>query len=234
MLQVEGLQVSYGLVRALDGIDMYVDSGESVGVIGSNRAGKTTLLKAISGLVPSHGGRIIWQQTTLSELPAFRVPRLGVAHVPEGRQVFAMMNVEDNLLVGASVASAKAQRAEGLEKAYALFPRLAERRQQLAGTLSGGEQQMLAIARALMLNPSLLLLDEPSMGLAPIVVDEVYARIQDIRQMGLTVLLVEQNMHLALECVQRCYVLENGRIVLAGTAQELKDNPRIKEAYLGI
>ncbi len=234
MLQVEGLQVSYGLVRALDGIDMYVDSGESVGVIGSNRAGKTTLLKAISGLVPSHGGRIIWQQTTLSELPAFRVPRLGVAHVPEGRQVFAMLNVEDNLLVGASVASAKAQRAEGLEKAYALFPRLAERRQQLAGTLSGGEQQMLAIARALMLNPSLLLLDEPSMGLAPIVVDEVYARIQDIRQMGLTVLLVEQNMHLALECVQRCYVLENGRIVLAGTAQELKDNPRIKEAYLGI
>ncbi|CAM5201596.1 Branched-chain amino acid transport system ATP-binding protein OS=Castellaniella defragrans OX=75697 GN=HNR28_003052 PE=3 SV=1 [Castellaniella defragrans] len=234
MLLIDNLSVSYGLVQALDAVSLAVKPGEFVGVIGANRAGKTTLLKAISGMVTIRSGSISWQDTVLSRLPAHRIPHFGIAHVPEGRQIFPEMSVEENLLVGASTRAAKPHRAESLEMAYQLFPRLAERRGQIAGTMSGGEQQMLAIARALMLRPSLLLLDEPSLGLAPIVVDEVYERIAEIHKLGLTTLLVEQNVHLALDHVERCYVIENGRITLQGSAAELRVDPKVQEAYLGI
>jgi len=211
-----------------------MEQGEFVGVIGSNRAGKTTLLRAISGLVPLQKGEIYFDGQPLSRIPAHRIPALGIAHVPEGRQVFPGLTVEENLLLGAIVPSAKAHRAEGLEMVYSLFPRLKERRTQLAGTMSGGEQQMLAIGRALMLRPRLLMLDEPSMGLAPIVVEHVYEKIAEIHRLGVAILLIEQNVSLALSCIQRGYVIETGRVVLEGTAEELRGNAAIKEAYLGI
>ena len=211
-----------------------MEQGEFVGVIGSNRAGKTTLLRAISGLVPLQKGEIYFDGQPLSRIPAHRIPALGIAHVPEGRQVFPGLTVEENLLLGAIVPSAKAHRAEGLEMVYSLFPRLKERRTQLAGTMSGGEQQMLAIGRALMLRPRLLMLDESSMGLAPIVVEYVYEKIAEIHRLGVAILLIEQNVSLALSCIQRGYVIETGRVVLEGTAEELRGNAAIKEAYLGI
>ena len=234
MLRVESIEVSNGRNRALHGVSLAMEQGEFVGVIGSNRAGKTTLLRAISGLVPLQKGEIYFDGQPLSRIPAHRIPALGIAHVSEGRQVFPGLTVEENLLLGAIVPSAKAHRAEGLEMVYSLFPRLKERRTQLAGTMSGGEQQMLAIGRALMLRPRLLMLDEPSMGLAPIVVEHVYEKITEIHRLGVAILLIEQNVSLALSCIQRGYVIETGRIVLEGTAEELRGNAAIKEAYLGI
>ena len=234
MLNIKDLTARYGHVLALDNISLSAGSNEFVGVIGSNRAGKSTLLKSISGLVPERSGLIEWNARDLSHLPAHEIPHHGVAHVPEGRQLFREMTVEENLIVGSMTADSRKRRAEGLERTYELFPRLKERRRQLAGTMSGGEQQMLAIGRALMLQPKLLLLDEPSMGLAPRVVQEVYDRIRQVRQLGLAVVLVEQNMHVALDTVDRCYVLENGRVALEGTAEEIRNNPQVREAYLGI
>ncbi|HEY8418290.1 MAG TPA: ABC transporter ATP-binding protein [Limnochordales bacterium] len=234
MLRVESIEVSYGGNRALHGVSLAMEQGEFVGVIGSNRAGKTTLLRAISGLVPLQRGEIYFDGHALSRIPAHRIPALGIAHVPEGRQVFPGLTVEENLLLGAIVPAAKAHRAEGLEMVYSLFPRLKERRTQLAGTMSGGEQQMLAIGRALMLRPRLLMLDEPSMGLAPIVVEHVYEKITEIHRLGVAILLIEQNVSLALNCIQRGYVIETGRVVLQGTAEELRGNAAVKEAYLGL
>ena len=234
MLQVEAIEVAYGRNRALQGVTLSLGQGEFVGVIGSNRAGKTTLLRAISGLVPLQKGEIRLDGQPLSRMPAHRIPALGVAHVPEGRQVFPGLTVEENLLLGAVVPFARQHRAEGLEMVYALFPRLKERRTQLAGTMSGGEQQMLAIGRGLMLRPRLLMLDEPSLGLAPIVVEDLYEKIREIHRLGVAILLIEQNVPLALNCIQRGYVLETGRVVLEGTAEELRGNAAIKEAYLGL
>ena len=234
MLRVEDLTARYGRVMALDSLSLEAGSNESVGVIGSNQAGKSTLLRAISGLVRERSGTIEWNGENLTDLQAHEIPHRGIAHVPEGRQLFNDMTVEENLIVGAMTRASKARRGKGIERAFELFPRLKERRRQRGGTLSGGEQQMVAIARALMLQPKLLLLDEPSMGLAPLVVQEVYERIREVRKLGLTVLLVEQNMHVALDTVDRCYVLENGRVALEGSAESVRNDPSVREAYLGL
>lgn len=234
MLHVDHISVSYGRARALQDVSITLGKKEFVGIIGANRAGKSTFLRAISRLIPLLSGEIFFEGQPLSKVPAHRIPGLGVAHVPEGRQVFPKLSVEENLFVGAIVPAAKARRAEGLEMVYGLFPRLIERKHQLAGTLSGGEQQMLAIARGLMLQPRLLMLDEPSLGLAPLLVDETYEKVREIRRLGMSVLLVEQNILMALGCIDRGYVIETGRVVLSGTAEELKGNPAVKEAYLGL
>lgn len=234
MLKVDNISVHYGHMPALVNVSIEVGEGEFVGVIGSNRAGKTTLLRAISNLVSLSGGGVYLDNQPTHKLPAHRIPALHVAHVPEGRQVFPGLTVEENLILGATVPDARSKRSEGLELSFSLFPRLAERRGQMAGTLSGGEQQMLAIARALMLQPRLLMLDEPSLGLAPLLVQEMYAKIGEIQKLGMAVLLVEQNVTMTLEAIDRGYVIENGRVVLRGPAEELKDNPLVKEAYLGL
>jgi branched-chain amino acid transport system ATP-binding protein len=234
MLSVENVSVHYGLVPAIMDVDIRVGEGEFVGVIGSNRAGKSTLLRAISRLVPLSAGKIVFDGQPVHTLPPHQIPALRIAHVPEGRQVFPRLSVEENLNLGAIIPTAKKKRAQGLELAYALFPRLLQRRTQLGGTLSGGEQQMLAIARGLMLDPRLLMLDEPSIGLAPMLVKEVFAKVKEIQRLGTAVLLVDQNVVLTLGSIDRGYVIENGRVVIAGSANELKGNPAIKEAYLGL
>ena len=219
---------------ALSDVSMTVDDGEFVGVIGSNRAGKSTLIRAVSNLVPLTSGGIYLDGEPIHNIPPYDVPSLGIAHVPEGRQLFPGLSVQENLNLGGILPAAKKRREEGLETAYTLFPRLKQRRTQLAGTLSGGEQQMLAVARGLMLHPRLLMLDEPSIGLAPILVKEVFAKFKEINKLGMAVLLVDQNVPLTLTCIKRGYVIENGRLVLSGSADELKDNPAVKEAYLGL
>jgi branched-chain amino acid transport system ATP-binding protein len=234
MLRIDNITVSYGRAPALQGVSLKVEEKEFVGIIGGNRAGKSTLLRAISRLIPLTKGEIFWEDQPLSKLPAYRIPALGIAHVPEGRQVFPKMTVEENLLLGAVLPKARAQRPAGFTMVYNLFPRLKERREQFAGTLSGGEQQMLAIARGLMLHPRLLMLDEPSLGLAPVLVDETYEKVREIRGLGVSVLLVEQNILMALGSIARGYVIENGNVVLSGSADELSRNPAIKTAYLGL
>lgn len=236
MLRVRNLEVAYGRRLALRHVSLHVDEGEIVALIGANGAGKTTLLRTVAGLQRPAAGEIAFAGAPVARLPAERMVALGCSLVPEGRQVFATMPVRENLLLGATVQLRRGRRAEveaDLRRAYALFPRLEQRQEQLAGTLSGGEQQMLAMARALMARPRLVMLDEPSMGLAPLVVKDLFQAIRTIRAEGATVLLVEQNARGALRLADRGYVLENGRIVLTGSGQDLLSNRDVQRAYLG-
>ena len=228
LLEVRQLEVHYGGIRAVAGVDLQVAEGELVCLIGANGAGKSSTLKAICGLVGSKSGTIRYAEEDISHAPVHQLPRKGLVMVPEGRGIFAQLTVEENLAMGAYAHG----RADPLAQ-YQRFPRLAERRRQIAGTLSGGEQQMLALARALMTRPRLLLLDEPSMGLAPMMVAKIFELVREIAGQGVTILLVEQNARLALELSHRGYVMESGAIALAGASQELLHNPRVREAYLG-
>jgi len=234
ILQLTGVDVAYGDLPALTGIDLVVESGETLSVVGANGAGKTTLLRTVSGLLRARRGEVRFEGERIDRLPCHRVVERGVVHVPEGRKVFPSLTVRENLELGSYTRAAKARRADSLERVFALFPRLRERIVQAAGTLSGGEQQMLAIGRALMARPRLLMLDEPSLGLAPIVVTEIFRTIAEINRAGTTVLLVEQNTRQALALSGRGYVLENGRIVLVGSGQELLGHEHVKRAYLGM
>ena len=233
LLSVEDLHVSYGSIRALQGISLEVKEGEIVTLIGANGAGKSTLLRAISGVVPIQSGRIRLGAVDLRTVPAHRTVELGVAHVPEGRGIFANLTVMENLRLATWSRKDRGALEQDYRRVFSLFPRLGERRDQLAGTLSGGEQQMLAVARALMTRGRLMLLDEPSMGLAPVLVREIFQTLRDINAAGTTILLVEQNARQALKLAHRGYVLETGRLTLSGTAAELTNNPKVKEAYLG-
>ncbi len=234
MLEVRGLSAAYGDVRVLHGVGLTVSQGEIVSLVGANGAGKTTTLRAISGLLPVLEGEVRFEGESLTRLAPSRIVERGIAHVPEGRQLFTNMTVEENLEMGAYLPRAKAALAESVRRATTLFPRLGERRQQIAGTLSGGEQQMLAIARALMSRPRLLILDEPSLGLAPILVKTIFEAVTRINAEGTTVLLVEQNLAQSLRLSHRGYVLETGRIVLEGKGAELLANPHTRRAFLGI
>ncbi len=233
LLTVEDLVVSYGSIQALHGISIDVKPGEIVTLIGANGAGKSTLLRSISGIVPLQKGRILLDGEDLRKVPAHRIVELGVAHVPEGRGIFANLTVTENLKLATWIRKDKSKLDADYERVFKVFPRLKERRSQLAGTLSGGEQQMLAVGRALMTGGRLLLLDEPSMGLAPVLVQEIMQTIRAINAAGTTVLLVEQNARQALKIASRGYVLETGNIALAGSAAELMNNDRVKAAYLG-
>ncbi len=233
ILEVKDLEVYYGVIRALKSISFRVEEGETVALIGANGAGKTTTLHTISGLIPMRKGQMIFDGKDLSRIKPHALAAMGMAHVPEGRRVFADMTVLQNLKLGAFSRKQKAETEETLQMVYARFPRLEERKNQIAGTLSGGEQQMLAIGRALMSRPKLVLMDEPSMGLSPIFVNEIFDIIAGMKADGVTVLLVEQNAKKALSVADRAYVLETGEIVLSGDAKELMDNERIRKAYLG-
>jgi branched-chain amino acid transport system ATP-binding protein len=234
MLTLNGVSAFYGSFPALFDVTLEVAAGEAVGVVGPNGAGKTTLMRVISGLLPASSGAISFEGRSLARMPAHRIVEAGIAHVPENRRLFARLTVEDNLRIGAFIPSARTQFAERSAWVYKLFTRLEERRRQLAGTLSGGEQQMVAIGRALMSKPRLLLMDEPSAGLAPLVVEQVFDLVGRIREEGFTVLIVEQNVSQVLSVVDRAYLLEVGRIRLAGSAAELKDNALIRQSYMGL
>jgi branched-chain amino acid transport system ATP-binding protein len=234
MLSLTAVSAGYGSFRALFDVSLEVPKGEAVGVIGPNGAGKTTLMRVISGLIPLRGGAMTLESRSVGGLPAHRMVEQGIAHVPENRRLFPRLTVEDNLRIGAFIPQARRRFGEELERVYALFPRLKDRRHQLAGTLSGGEQQMCAIGRALMSGPKLLLMDEPSAGLAPLVVQQVFELVHRIRGDGLTVLIVEQNVPQVLEVVDRAYLLEVGSIKLHGTSAELKDNDFIRKSYMGL
>jgi branched-chain amino acid transport system ATP-binding protein len=234
VLALSGVSASYGSVPAVGDVSIAVGEGEAVGLLGANGAGKSTTLRAISGLVRLTSGTITFLGTDITSLRPYRVTDLGIAHVPEGRQVFPEMTVQENLEIGAYVPRAKADRSRTLELVFGIFPVLAERRKQLAGTMSGGEQQMLAVGRGLMLKPRLLMLDEPSLGLAPVLTDVTFQKIQEIHAMGTAILLVEQNVSRALSLVQRAYVLESGKVIMHGTSAELANNKQVQAAYLGI
>jgi branched-chain amino acid transport system ATP-binding protein len=235
ILKVAGLKVAYGGIKAVKGIDIEVNRGELVTLIGANGAGKTTTLKAITGTLPACKveGSISYLGQSLGSAKSFRLVQQKLAMVPEGRGVFTRMTIHENLLMGAYTRDDKAGIEADIEKWYAVFPRLKERASQLAGTLSGGEQQMLAMARALMCHPTLLLLDEPSMGLAPIMVEKIFEVIRDVSKQGITILLVEQNARLALQAADRAYVMESGAITMTGHAQDMLHDPRVQAAYLG-
>ena len=236
MLDVQNLTVYYGYVGALSDVSIYVDEGEIITLIGSNGAGKTTTLMSISGLVEKAGGKVTYRDHDITKMAPDRIVKLGIAHVPEGRKIFPQLTVYENLIAGTfgKQGITKPQIAELVDRNYQLFPRLKERSKQAGGSLSGGEQQMLAIARGLMMDPTLVMLDEPSLGLAPIVVEEIFELILEIRKAGKTVLLIEQNASAALSIADRGYVLETGRMTLTGTGQELLMNPEVKRAYLGV
>lgn len=234
MLEIKDLVTGYGDMEVLHGVSLTINDGETVALVGSNGAGKTTLLRAISGLMPIWSGTITLNEKNLVGIPAYDLPSYGIAHIPQGRGILGTLSVYDNLMLGAYIPSAKARRKETMEEVFNLFPILKERQNQLAGTLSGGQQQMLAIGRALMLQPKLLILDEPSLGLAPIVVESVFKIITDISKRGVSILLIEQNLVEALGIASRGYVMETGRIVMEGSSKELLANKRIREAYLGI
>jgi branched-chain amino acid transport system ATP-binding protein len=234
MLSLQSVCAGYGSFRALFDVSLEVRAGEAVGVIGPNGAGKTTLMRVVSGLIPVSSGEMRMEGKSLVGMPAYRIVAQGIAHVPENRRLFPQLSVEDNLRMGAFIPEARQHFSERLAWVYDLFPRLKDRRAQLAGTLSGGEQQMCAIGRALMSRPRLLLMDEPSAGLAPLVVQQVFDLVRRIRAEGLTVLIVEQNVQQVLDVVDRAYLLEVGSIRLDGTAAELKDNATIRKAYMGL
>jgi len=233
MLKVENLVVNYGVIQALKGISFEVNKGEVIALIGANGAGKTTTLQTISGMLQPTSGKVLLEGTDITKVPGHKIVSMGLAHVPEGRRVFGGLTVLENLKMGAYTRSSKSEIADSLDRIYESFPRLKERQNQLAGTLSGGEQQMLAMGRALMSKPSIVLMDEPSMGLSPIYVDEIFKIIEEISDAGTTVLLVEQNAKKALAIANRAYVLETGNIVLSGDADTLMNDDSIKKAYLG-
>ena len=234
MLTLSAVSASYGAVPAIGDISIDVGEGEAVGLLGANGAGKSTTLRAISGPMRLTAGTITFLGTNIAALPPYKVAELGIAHVPEGRQVFPEMTVQENLEIGAYVPRAKVGRGRTLDLVFGIFPVLAERRRQLAGTMSGGEQQMLAVGRGLMLKPRLLMLDEPSLGLAPVMTDITFQKIQEIHAMGTAILLVEQNVARALTLVQRAYVLESGKIIMHGSSADLANNKQVQAAYLGI
>jgi branched-chain amino acid transport system ATP-binding protein len=234
VLKVAGVSASYGLVPALNDVSIEVGEGEAVGLLGANGAGKSTTLRTISGLLRRTSGTITFGGRNIDSLPPYKVTELGIAHVPEGRQVFPELTVQENLEIGAYVPAAKAERSRSLDLVLNIFPVLAARRKQLAGTMSGGEQQMLAVGRGLMLKPRLLMLDEPSLGLAPVIADITFQKIQEIHAMGTAILLVEQNVGRALTLVQRAYVLESGKVIMHGTSAELANSKQVQAAYLGI
>lgn len=233
MLNVENIQVYYGVINAIKGVSFEVNEGEVIALIGANGAGKTTILHTITGLVAPRSGKIMFEGHDLIKTPAHKIISLGMAHVPEGRRIFQQLTVYENLKLGAYTLRSKEKIEQNLSYVYAHFPRLEERRNQVAGTLSGGEQQMLAMGRALMSNPKILLMDEPSMGLSPLLVSEIFKIIREVSKDGTTVLLVEQNAKKALSIADRAYVLETGKIVMHGKADQLANDPRIKAAYLG-
>lgn len=233
LLEVKNLEVSYGVIRALKSISFHVDEGEIVSLIGANGAGKTTTMQSIMGLIPIKSGTVIYDGKDITKTPGYKLVSLGMSQVPEGRRVFQELTVYENLVLGAYTKKDKAKIKEDIEEICTMFPRLGERRKQVAGTLSGGEQQMLAMGRAMMSHPKLLMLDEPSMGLSPLLVDQVFDIIKDYHKKGVTVLLVEQNAKKALSIADRAYVLETGSITLEGKASVLLDNDDIKKAYLG-
>lgn len=233
MLEIKDLEVYYGMIQAIKGVSFDVNEGEVIALIGANGAGKTTILHTITGLLSPKKGSVIFEGQDITKIPAHKIVSLGMAHVPEGRRVFAQMSVYQNLKMGAYTRSSKEEIEASLETVYKRFPRLEERKNQIAGTLSGGEQQMLAMGRALMSKPKIILMDEPSMGLSPIFVEEIFNIIKEISAGGTTVLLVEQNAKKALSIANRAYVLETGNIVLSGDAHEMMNNEQIKKAYLG-
>ncbi|MBR1703274.1 MAG: ABC transporter ATP-binding protein [Lachnospiraceae bacterium] len=233
MLEVKDIQVAYGVILAIKGVSFHVDKGEVIALIGANGAGKTTILHTVSGLIAPKSGSVIFEEKDITKIPGHKIVSMGMAHVPEGRRVFAQLTVLQNLKMGAYTRKDKEEIQQTLEMVFERFPRLKERQNQLAGTLSGGEQQMLAMGRALMSHPSIILMDEPSMGLSPIFVNEIFDIIQQVSKSGTTVLLVEQNAKKALSIADRAYVLETGKIVLEGKASDLLENDAIKKAYLG-
>ncbi|HEY2534841.1 MAG TPA: ABC transporter ATP-binding protein [Xanthobacteraceae bacterium] len=234
MLTLSAVSAGYGAAPAVSDVSISIGEGEAVGLLGANGAGKSTTLRAISGLVRLTSGRITFLGQDIAALEPYTIAKLGIAHVPEGRQVFPELTVKENLEIGAYIPSAKADRNRTLDLVFNMFPTLAERRKQLAGTMSGGEQQMLAVGRGLMLKPRLLMLDEPSLGLAPVITDVTFAKIQEIHAMGTAVLLVEQNVSRALTLVQRAYVLESGKVIAQGTSAELANSKQVQTAYLGL
>ena len=234
LLELQDVEVAYGDLPALRGVSLGVEEGETLSVVGANGAGKTTMLRAISGLLRPRAGRILLDGARLDQMPSHVIVARGVVQVPEGRKIFPGLTVKENLELGSYVTAARAHRRESLERVLGLFPRLAERQRQAAGTMSGGEQQMLAIGRALMARPRILMLDEPSLGLAPIIVQEIFRIIAEINRLGTTVLLEEQNTRQALSLSRRGYVLENGRIALEGSGAELLGNEHVRRAYLGM
>jgi branched-chain amino acid transport system ATP-binding protein len=234
ILEIDSLSAHYGDTQVLWDLCLAVESGKLVALLGANGAGKTTSLRAISGLLPPSNGHLRYSGMDITQLPVHETVNLGITLVPEGRQLFPKMTVEENLIVGSYLKRAKANRSRNIKWVYELFPRLAERKNQTAETLSGGEQQMVAIGRGLMQSPDLIMFDEPSLGLAPILVQEVFQVIQELHRRGLTIFLVEQNVHQTLKIADYCYVIENGRIVHQGSGEELSKDPKIKEAYLGI
>ena len=233
LLEVKNLEVYYGVICALKGISFEVNEGEIVSLIGANGAGKTTMMQSVVGIIPKRNGSVIFDGQDITKTPCHKIVQLGMTQVPEGRRIFQELSVYDNLLMGAYTVKDQQRFKEDLEKIFTKFPRLAERRNQIAGTLSGGEQQMLAMSRALMIRPKLLMLDEPSMGLAPILVDQVFDMIKELHAGGTTILLVEQNASKALEIADRAYVLETGNITLSGTGKELAQSDEVRKAYLG-